>query len=1175
MESTALSVGKSVLNATIGYARSALAEEVSLQLGVRRDQVFITNELEMMQAFLMAAHSERDDDDRVVKVWVKQVRDVAYNVEDTIQEFAICLEKHSSWWCIHRTLLDRRHVAKQMKELRANVEDVSERNMRYQLIKGSGSKPAPMGTGHSDVGSATMCGTEEARRQQDKAKVELVKLISKKDDKLRVIAMSGTSNTLLGEASIIKRVYEDPNIRNKFGCRAWISVMFPFSLVEFLHIIVEQFHGNFLHESREKDKATLEVQVLRKMGLMKEDDLVDEFIRYMKEKSYLIVINGIHSIEEWNHIKPCFQNNNKGSRIIVSAERLGIASLCVGPEDAAPEYEKLLVDESLLYAFYEKSSQDGKNSMEARLSSYTETDNSDSAAEGKMLSRTETMLRAFKEYNLIGRDTEKLDIIKLIANEDSNQLEVIGVFGMGGLGKTTLIRDVYRSQELSGMFQKHACVTLMRPFDLDKLLKDIATQLGFCVADMSRKLEPMKYLIILDDLSSNAEWNTIIPHFPAMETSSRIIVTTRIKGIARHCSKKHENIYELQSLRHNNACDLFMKKVFGKTTNLDEQYPELVEHANKILKKCNGLPLAIVAIGGFLATQPKTALIWRHLNEHISAELEMNPELETIRTVIIKSFDGLPYHLKACFLYVSIFPEDHKIRLKRLLRRWIAEGYSGVVCNKSAEVIAESYLMELISRSMLVPSEKSFDSREGIEFCQVHDIIREIVISMSIEENLVFRLEEGCFSLNTQQRTTRHLAINGNWQGDKSEFKSIVDMSCVRSVTVFGEWKPFFISDKMRFLRVLDLEDSTGLCDHHLDHIGKFLHLRYFSLRGCGGIHHLPDSLGNLRQLETLDVRGTKILEMPKSIVKLRKLNCLRAGTTELHLYGSCGEEIPDVLRSCFSAIESVALCCIFCCIIDQCRAFCWMVSSIFEQDMCYHGVVMPKGTRKLNAMRTLGIVKLGKHVLKDIKRLTRLRKLGVTGVNRENGQELCSTIVGLRQLESLFIGSEGRQGLCGCLDEMSSSSPENLRSLKLYGRLKKLPEWVKGLKNLVKLKLQDSSILEHDVAIQVLGDLPNLALLHLLTESMVGKEISLNFTREVVGGNLPNLLFPSLVVLEVGLAPNLKSVKFEGAAPMLELIRLAKPTCYESKPTYTQEGLSSRVDCFSLIWSFHSPEFS
>jgi hypothetical protein len=362
MEATALSVGRSVLNGAISYAKSTLAEEVALQLGVRRDQIFITNELEMMQAFLMAAHDEGEEN-MVVKVWVKQVRDVAYDVEDTLQEFAVRLKK--SWWRIRRTLLDRRRVAKQMKELRANVEDVSQRNMRYNLIKGSSSKHATAGDQLVITGE-TMSGKDEARRQQDKAKVDLVQLINKKDNNLRVIAVSGITAGELGETSTIKRAYEDPKIHKKFDCRAWISeLMCPFNLTEFLQSIIEQFHLNFLHVG--KQETTLELQVLRKMEMINEDGLVDEFKRFLNDKSYLVVLNGIHTIEEWGHIKPCFENNNKGSRIIVSAKQVRVASLCVGPKDAAPEHHQLFFNENI-YAFYEKVYQNPENQLTSTLS---------------------------------------------------------------------------------------------------------------------------------------------------------------------------------------------------------------------------------------------------------------------------------------------------------------------------------------------------------------------------------------------------------------------------------------------------------------------------------------------------------------------------------------------------------------------------------------------------------------------------------------------------------------------------------------------------------------------------------------------------------------------------------------------------------------------------------------
>lgn len=191
----------------------------------------------------------------------------------------------------------------------------------------------------------------------------------------------------------------------------------------------------------------------------------------------------------------------------------------------------------------------------------------------------------------------------------------------------------------------------------------------------------------------------------------------------------------------------------------------------------------------------------------------------------MKSYDGLPYELKSCFLYTSIFSEDQKLERRRLVLRWTPEGYSREVRDKPAEEISDSYFMELINRSMLLPSKKSIHSVKGVDSCPVHDLIREISISKSVEENLVLRIEKGC-KLNSQQGNARHLSINSNWEGDQSEFERMVDMPRVRSVTVFGKWRPFFMSLKMSMLRVLDLEDTTGLVDHHLKHIGKLLHLR-------------------------------------------------------------------------------------------------------------------------------------------------------------------------------------------------------------------------------------------------------------------------------------------------------------------------------------------------------------
>ncbi|XP_066395919.1 disease resistance protein Pik-2-like [Miscanthus floridulus] len=409
-------------------------------------------------------------------------------------------------------------------------------------------------------------------------------------------------------------------------------------------------------------------------------------------------------------------------------------------------------------------------------------------------------------------------------------------------------------------------------------------------------------------------------------------------------------------------------QVFKEAKNLDE-HPALIEEAKTIMKKCNGLPLAIVIIGGFLAKQPKTPIAWRKMNEHISAELEMNPELGTLRAILMKSYHGLPYHLKSCFLYLSIFPEDYNISRRRLVSRWIAEGYSSEVRGKSMGEIADGYFMELIELRLINQA------------------------------------------------------------------------------------------NRVLLLRVLDLESTFGLVDHHLVSIWELLHLKYLSLRNCDGIFHLPESLGNLKQLETLDVTNTGIIKLPQAITKLRKLQYIRAGNVDNSILGAYSyehfmERIPKLIRNklCAWTLTLIAFCLSSCSLKlgksainievddpinrrDMCTFFCCAVFPFFARFADPVGVTVPRGLRKMKALHTLGMVNIargGKAILQDIKRLIRLRKLAVTGINKKNCQEFCSTLASLSSLESLSVRSEEEEGLRDCLDSLRTA-PKNLQSPVIY----------------------------------------------------------------------------------------------------------------------------------------------
>ncbi|KAM0919341.1 hypothetical protein ACQ4PT_008260 [Festuca glaucescens] len=208
--------GKAVLDGALSYAKSKAAEEIALQLGVERDVDFITDELQMMQSFLVMA-DEDNGQNKVFMTWVKQIRDLAYKVEDSLMDFGLHSEKKPYWGCIPRSPCERCRIAIEVKELRAKVEDASNRNLRYHLIKDnkdiSGSK-STAAEKQANITSMATLGIDEAMLatlEQEKSEVNLHQLITSEEEDLRVIAIWGTSGDQ-GKTSAIQEVYDDPKI---------------------------------------------------------------------------------------------------------------------------------------------------------------------------------------------------------------------------------------------------------------------------------------------------------------------------------------------------------------------------------------------------------------------------------------------------------------------------------------------------------------------------------------------------------------------------------------------------------------------------------------------------------------------------------------------------------------------------------------------------------------------------------------------------------------------------------------------------------------------------------------------------------------------------------------------------------------------------------------------------
>ncbi|VAH54980.1 unnamed protein product [Triticum turgidum subsp. durum] len=420
-----------------------------------------------------------------------------------------------------------------------------------------------------------------------------------------------------------------------------------------------------------------------------------------------------------------------------------------------------------------------------------------------------------------------------------------------------------------------------------------------------------------------------------------------------------------------------------------------------------------------------------------------------------------------------------------------------------------------------------------------------------MEDNLVFALDGRC-NPNTQ-RTGQHLTIMANWHRDQIAFESI-DFARLRSLTVFGEWYSFFISGKMRRLRVLDLEGMVALTNEDIEQIFvKLLSLKFISLRECREISHLPDTLGGLRQLQTLDVRWTSIVKLPSAIIKLHELQYIRAGAIVLpdedwksastedgdvvtnQLPATTSEELDGRDSSISSGRPAVPTC------TENAESpaqattsqeaqhpkvgrlasklsHTWSLCGSKPRKEAQHhngGLGVPVGIESLTALHTVGVVNVnasgGEAFLKQLAKLTQLLKLRVCGINKKNWPLLCSALSDKNcHLESLSVRFDE-----DCLDD-SFKPPKTLKSLKLYGPIRKLPDTIKDVFNFEKLDLEMTITSQDDIHLFLKDKLPRRDILNRLCIKVQGdKAVNFSSNEFDYDGNWSGSFRPRVVKID------------------------------------------------------------
>jgi Leucine-rich repeat (LRR) protein len=493
-----------------------------------------------------------------------------------------------------------------------------------------------------------------------------------------------------------------------------------------------------------------------------------------------------------------------------------------------------------------------------------------------------------EESGIFGRDDDKEKIISLILpkNATSNEdLCVVPIVGMGGIGKTTLAQLVYKDNGVKEHFDLQAWVCVSDEFDVFKITKTVLEAVTLSTCDMKdlnmlqvtlqEKLMGKKFLLVLDDVwnENYADWEVLSNPFKSGAQGSTVIVTTRNDSVASTMRAVPTN--RLKPLLEEDCWSLFAKHAFHDG-NFDARL-ELEVLGRQIVKKCEGLPLAAKTIGSLLRSK-RGVDEWEKI---LKSELWDSPIDKTnILPALRLSYKYLPSHLKQCFAYCSIFPKDYVFQKDEVVLLWMAEGFLEETRNKRMEEVGEDYFLALASRSLL---EQSSDNKSGFV---MHDLVNDL--AKFVSGQFTFRLEVD--HSHDIANKTRHLSYFTTTFDNFKKFESLhkatrlhtfLPLTLMPYPKYLTKSVPLDLLPKLRSLRVLSLSHYHNVTELPKS-IGKIRHLRYLNL-SFTAIKRLPTSICKLYNLQTLNLSGCEDLaELPRDMHKLINLRHLDISETAI-----------------------------------------------------------------------------------------------------------------------------------------------------------------------------------------------------------------------------------------------------------------------------------------------------
>ncbi|KAJ6861593.1 disease resistance protein RGA1 [Populus alba x Populus x berolinensis] len=469
------------------------------------------------------------------------------------------------------------------------------------------------------------------------------------------------------------------------------------------------------------------------------------------------------------------------------------------------------------------------------------------------------------ESQIYGRGEEKEELINMLLTT-SGDLPMHAIWGMGGMGKTTLVQLLYNEERVKQQFSLRIWVCVSTDFNLGRLTRAIIESIdgapcGLQELDplqrcLQEKLNGNKFLLVLDDVWDDYgdRWNKMKEVLRCGAKGSAVIVTTRIEMVAHRMATTF--VKHMGRLSQEDSWQLFQQLAFRMRRKEEQAHLEAI--GESIVKKCGGVPLAIKALGNLMRLKESEDQ-WIAVKE--SEIWDLREEASKILPALRLSYTNLLPHLKQCFAYCAIFRKDHVMRREELVALWMANGFISCRREMDLHVMGIEMFNELVGRSFLQEVE---DDGFGNITCKMHDLMHDLAQSIAVKECY---LTEGAGELEIP-KTVRHVAFYNKSIASSSEVLKVLSLRSLLAMNQQymhgGEKIPGRKHRALSLRNVWVKKLPKSICD--------LKHLRYLDVSGSE-IKTLPESTTSLQNLQTLDLRRCReLIQLPKGMKHMKSL---------------------------------------------------------------------------------------------------------------------------------------------------------------------------------------------------------------------------------------------------------------------------------------------------------------